>query len=182
MSQNIGQTELQEKTRRLVDGPLKHIRVVALAAALMPLASLAPAAAQCVPTPSNSCTPTVVGPGTGTPGYWKNHAGAWPVESITVGGDTYTKAQAIALLGSSGKDKSITMFSSLVPAMLNEMIGNDISCVASAMATADAWLATHGPAGSNVAGDSAAWVIGEPLHMEMDNYNNGLLPCAAHRL
>jgi hypothetical protein len=48
MSQKIGQTELQEKTRQLMDGPLKHIRAAALAAALLPLASVAatPASAQ----------------------------------------------------------------------------------------------------------------------------------------
>src|SRR6185503_10780085 len=38
-------------------------------------------------------------PGTGTPGYWKNHANAWPVQEIPVGGIIYTKAQAIAWLG-----------------------------------------------------------------------------------
>ena len=34
-------------------------------------------------------------PGTGTPGYWKNHPGAWLVQTIVVGGVEYTKAQAI---------------------------------------------------------------------------------------
>src|SRR5256885_8719185 len=48
MSQAIVQTELQEKTQRLLAGPLKHIRAAALAAALLPLASVAvsPASAQ----------------------------------------------------------------------------------------------------------------------------------------
>jgi hypothetical protein len=36
------------------------------------------------------------------------------------------------------------------------------------------------PVGSNVAGSSPAWTAGEPLHITMDNYNNGLL-CAPHR-
>jgi hypothetical protein len=40
-------------------------------------------------------TSGALNPGTGTPGYWKNHAEAWPVQFITVGGVTYTKAQAI---------------------------------------------------------------------------------------
>src|SRR5690349_6339236 len=48
---------------------------------------------------------TVVQPGTGTPGYWKNHPEAWPA-SIVVGGVTYTRDQAIAILSSSvTKDK-----------------------------------------------------------------------------
>ena len=76
------------------------------------------------------------------------------------------------------------MFSSLVSAMLNVMIGNDGSCVNSTIATAQIWMqappAGYGPVGSNVAGSSYAWSIGEPLQYQMDSYNNGLL-CAPHR-
>ena len=118
-------------------------------------------------------------PGTGTPGYWKNHPDAWTVPGITVGGVYYTKAQAIAWLGKVGKDKTATMFSSLVPAMLNVLIGNQGSCVNSTIAAANTWLATY-HLGSNVAASSYAWTIGEPMHQQMDAYNNGLL-CAPHR-
>jgi hypothetical protein len=189
MSQNIGHTELQKKTRRLLDGPLKHIRVVALAAALLPLASVAPAAAQCVPNPSNSCTstpPPANQPGTGTPGYWKNHASAWPTEGVTVAGVTYDINRAITLLGMVGSDKSITMFSSLASAILNLKIGNDGSCVTETIALAEIWMAAH-PPGSHVAGSSQAWKDGEPLHITLDTYNNGLLYningllCTPHR-
>jgi hypothetical protein len=289
MSQEVGQPELRKKTQQLLDGPLKHIRGAALAAALLPLASVAvaPASAQStcpasggvcgvvfndtnnngfqdvgetgpegvkvfvcqlcdgtdtvaietgpggfyslfvpggpttikvlIPT-GTQASPANIGndtfdsdgvpngtgysvavsdatglatdfgfftsskaqPGTGTPGYWKNHAAAWPVSSITVGGITYTKAQAIAWLGNVGKDKTTTMFSSLVPAMLNVLIGNDGSCVNSTIAAANVWMATYGPVGSNVAASSYAWTVGEPLHIQMDSYNNGLL-CAPHR-
>jgi len=192
MSQNIGQTELQEKTHRLLDGPLKHIRVVALAAALLPLASVAavPAAAQtqcsgeaCNPPPP---PPPANQPGTGTPGYWKNHAAAWPPGGITVANVTYTKEQAIMWLGKVGSDKTITMFSSLVPAMLNVALGNDGSCVTEAIAAGNSWLITN-PLDSKVSGSSAAWAIGEPIHIRLDTYNNGLLYnnngvlCAPHR-
>ena len=288
MSQDVRQNEVREKTQQLLDGPLKHIRAAALAAALLPLASVlvTPASAQTVcgsggvcgtvfndvnnngiqdagetgiegvkvfvcqlcdgtdttlvetgpdglysmiflppgPTTISVLIPTgtqasppnvgddtfdsdgipdgggfsvahtdangmttdfgfhtsaVQSPGTGTPGYWKNHPDAWPVNSITVGGQTYTKAQAIAWLGKVGKDKSTTMFSSLVPAMLNILIGNDGSCVNATIAAANTWMMAH-PVGSNVAGGSAAWAAGEPLHITMDNYNNGQL-CAPHR-
>jgi hypothetical protein len=134
-------------------------------------------------------TPSVVQPGTGTPGYWKNHPHAWPAESIVVGGkvvdgqmvggQTYTRAEAIAWLGKVGKDKSTTMFSSLVPAMLNIMIGNDGSCVKGTIEAANAWMAAN-HVGSNVTGSSDAWTAGEPLHVTLDSYNNGLL-CAPHR-
>ena len=71
------------------------------------------------------------------------------------------------------------MFSSLVPAMLNILTGNDGSCVNVTIAAANTWMTAH-PVGSNVAGGSDAWAAGEPLHIIMDNYNNGLL-CAPHR-
>jgi len=291
MSQELLQNELQGRTQKLLDGPLKHVRAAALAAALLPLASVAatPASAQDVscgsggicgfvwndtnnngiqdagelgiagasvtitspdgtftvptdasgfysfpvfapgeytisvqippgtqPSPSNVgsndtvdsdgvsdhlgnsvatitfaggadsttdfgfFTPAVTQPGTGTPGYWKNHPEAWPVPSITVGGVTYTKAQAIAWLDLVGKDKTTTMFSSLVSARLNVMVGNDSSCVSNTIVAADAWMAKYGPVGSGVAASSYAWKVGEPLHRLMDNYNNGML-CAPHR-
>jgi hypothetical protein len=125
---------------------------------------------------------TVRQPGTGTPGYWKNHPEAWPSSfgTFVVGGETYTKAEAIAWLGRVGKDKTTTMFSSLVPAMLNVAIGNDSSCVSTTIAAADDWMATHGPVGSNVAASSPAWAEGEPLHKFLDSYNNGR-ECAPHR-
>jgi hypothetical protein len=291
MSQEVAQAELKVSTQQLLDGPLKHIRAAALAAALLPLASVAaaPASAQdncqssggtavcgfvwddtnndgvqnpgetgieganvfvsdgdgvtetetgpdgfyyflvpdgtytvAVQVPGGTqtsssdvgddtldsdgvpdgfgysvttvtlvggenhdtdfgfFTPAVQQPGTGTPGYWKNHPDAWPVDTITVGGVSYTKDEAIAWLKKVGKDKTTTMFSSLVPAMLNVLIGNDGSCVNSTIADANAWMATYGPVGSNVAASSYAWELGEPMHKQMDYYNNGLL-CAPHR-
>ena len=289
MAQDVRQNELRKQTQQLLQGPLKHIRGAALAAALLPLASIAaaPAAAQSVCASGGVCgtvfndannngiqdvgevgiegvkgvvcqvcdgsdnipfetgpggayfvdvpagtytifvviptgtqaSPTNVGsdtfdsdgvpngqgfsvatlvdadgyatdfgffttpvqqPGTGTPGYWKNHPAAWPVSSITVGGVVYTKAQAISWLGKVGKDKTTTMFSSLVPGMLNVLIGNDGSCVKNTIVAANSWMATYGPVGSNVAASSAAWAVGEPLHITLDAYNNGML-CAPHR-
>jgi len=124
--------------------------------------------------------PQVQQPGTGTPGYWKNHPEAWPVQSITVGGVSYSKTDAIAWLGKVGKDKTTTMFSSLLPAMLNLLIGNAGQCVTAEIAGANAWMLQFGPVGSKVAASSPAWGVGEPLHQKLDAYNNGLL-CAPHR-
>jgi len=285
-------TELKDKSQQLMDGPLKHIRGAALAAALLPLASIAaaPASAQSTcPTSGGVCgfvfndtngngiqdagetgiqgvkvtvfdengtevatvetgpggiysvytedgtftvsvqkpvgtspspadqgsddtidsdgiddgsgnsvatgvvvvlenvntdfgfvTNGALNPGTGTPGYWKNHPDAWPTDTIKIGGIDYTKAQAISWLNKVGKDKTTTMFSSLVPAILNVMIGNDGSCIQSTIDQAQIWMATYGPVGSGVSASSPAWVIGEPLHQKMDAYNNGL-SCAPHR-
>jgi hypothetical protein len=289
MSQELRQTELRNKTQQLLQGPLKHIRGAALAAALLPLASVvvAPASAQttcpasggvcgtvfndvnhdgiqeagepglpgvevtvtdsttnttfpvftdangfyqtyvapgdtvttsvvvptgyqvslvpssCISICSNgvltngqSATTVIVAfggttsnfgffqnsaanPGTGTIGYWKNHPEAWPVSPITVGGNTYTVAQAISWFNKVGKDKTTIMFAQLVAAMLNVKIGNDSSCVGPTISAANAWLVTY-PLGSNVAGSSNAWSVGQPLEQTLDAYNNGLL-CAPHR-
>jgi hypothetical protein len=124
--------------------------------------------------------PSVQQPGTGTPGYWKNHPEAWPAGPITIGGVSYSRAQAIAWLDLVGKDKTTTMFSSLLSAKLNVQIGNDSSCVSSTISAADSWMQTYGPVGQGVHAASLAWKLGEPLHRLMDNYNNGML-CAAHR-
>jgi hypothetical protein len=124
-------------------------------------------------------TPTAQ-PGTGTPGYWKNHPEAWPV-SVTVGGITYLRDDAIALFDKVAKDKTYTMFSSLVAAKLNVYhLQNDGSCVSSTISAADEWMQKYGPVGSGVHAASYAWKVGEPLHRLMDNYNNGML-CAPHR-
>src|SRR3954466_1658229 len=59
MSQELRSAELRGKSQKLVDGPLKHIRVAALAAALVPLASVFanPASAQtpCAPSAGLVC-------------------------------------------------------------------------------------------------------------------------------
>ncbi len=51
MSQEERQSELREKTRQLLQGPLKHVRVIGLAAALLPVAAVPAAAAA-----RNSCS------------------------------------------------------------------------------------------------------------------------------
>jgi hypothetical protein len=143
------------------------------------------------PTPP---PPPPTGPGTGTPGYWKNHPEAWPVQGVTIGGVLYKNgtaneiSAAIKWMGKVGGDKTITIFSSLISAKLNVAVGNDGSCVGlpEAMASADLWLtaglpAPNGhPVGSGVKASSAAWTLAEPWHTLMDDYNNGKL-CAPHR-
>ncbi len=120
-------------------------------------------------------------PGTGTIGYWKNHPEAWPVDSITIGGVVYTKAQAIAIMQTPvAGDKTRSMFSQLVAAKLNGGIGCGCGTIGGTIAAADAWMAAYGPVGSGVAGNSAAWRLGGTLHGTLDDYNNGNL-CAPHR-
>jgi len=130
--------------------------------------------------------------GAGTPGYWKNHPEAWPVQFIVIGGITYTKDQAIAYMKlaekyTTGKkaDGTCIMFFQLVAAVLNVELNKAnpdwVACVTegdpSVIAAAQAWMTAH-PLGSAVKCSSPVWTeVGEPLKNLLDAYNNGLLCC-----
>lgn len=121
-------------------------------------------------------------PGTGTPGYWMNHPEAWPVEWLVIGGVTYTKDEAIAIMRMpTGTDMTYLLFQHLVAAILNVEIGNAASCISTAISEAQDWMTAH-PLGSGVmAGKKTAWSNGgEALKDLLDDYNNGLL-CAPAR-
>jgi len=60
MSQEMRQTELRQKTQQLLAGSLKHVRAVALAAALVPLASVAVSQAAAQDGCSGGCPPPPV--------------------------------------------------------------------------------------------------------------------------
>lgn len=129
------------------------------------------------------------GPGVGTPGYWKNHPEAWPVDEIEIGYVMYTKAEAIAIMNLPVKgDKSITMFKAAVATSLNLAIGNCNECdIHVVLWEANNWL-FYNPPGSGVKADGEAWQSaieclwdsGEAIYWMLDDYNNGLL-CAAPR-
>ncbi|WP_104986198.1 SdrD B-like domain-containing protein [Sorangium cellulosum] len=121
-------------------------------------------------------------PGTGTPGYWKNHPSAWRVSQLTIGGKTYTKAQLLDFISRPTKgDVTYIIAKHLIVAKLNVGIGNQSSCIESTIAAADAWLKQY-PLGSNVkeSGRNSPWASGQPLAEKLDDYNNGRL-CAPHR-
>jgi hypothetical protein len=115
--------------------------------------------------------------GVRTPGYWKNHPEAWPLTTIQIGADTYTKEQALEYLLTPGKgDKSYTLFSQLVAVILNHAAGTNIDVLKAAGTYYNAvWWCYHNPPGSGVEGSSEAWKTGEPLSCKLDAYNNGLL-------
>lgn len=119
--------------------------------------------------------------GTGTPGYWKNHPEAWPVNSIEIGSVWYTVSEAIAMLDQPVKgDKSITIFKALVAAKLNVAAGACDCCIDFQIEMADLWLEWY-PYGSGVKASGAQWQEwGECLYWDLDDYNNGRL-CAPSR-
>ncbi len=114
-----------------------------------------------------------------SPGYWKNHPEAWPVQTIVIGGITYTKAEAIKIMEKPvAGDKTYTLFRALVSAKLNVLSGADATCINDVITAADSWMAKY-PVGSGVTGSSSAWYAGEPLYLRLDKYNNGYL-CASY--
>jgi cell division septation protein DedD len=88
------------------------------------------------PTPGTGCTYSQ--------GYWKNHPDAWPVEEITIGGVTYPKMEAIAILEISPEgDATYILAHQLIAAKLNIANGADPSAVADTINAADRWLVAH---------------------------------------
>jgi hypothetical protein len=135
---------------------------------------------RCVP---KTVTKTITAsPGTGTLGYWMTHPEAWPVDEITIGGIIYSKEDAIGyMINNSKQDVTYSMFSALVAAKLNVLIGNDSSCIAATITAADLWMAAH-PVDSGVraGGKDSPWRDGASLYSMLQEYNNGYL-CAPHR-
>jgi hypothetical protein len=137
--------------------------VVLLCTVVLVLGIAAPAAAQECGCP-NPCY---------SPGYWKNHADAWPVAGLTIGGEYYTKAEIISFMNMPvAGDKTYTLFKALVAAMLNDINGCQHCCVVQgAMDNADDWFADN-PVGSMVRGSSCEWKVGECYYLILDAWNN----------
>jgi hypothetical protein len=118
--------------------------------------------------------------GTGTIGYWKTHPEAWPVETLTLGGQVYTKEEAIALLNTPTRgDQSIQLAKQLIGAKLNVASGNYSYCIEDAIAEADALLAET-PPGTLSKQDKQTRSAMVAVQKMLDDYNNGRL-CAPHR-
>ena len=99
--------------------------------------------------------------------------------SITIGGRVYTKAQAIAWLDQVGKDKSHDDVQ-LTRVGQAECGGRQRLELRRQHDRVRGCVDGRHPVGSGVSAASLAWRVGEPLHRQMDNYNNGML-CAPHR-
>ena len=89
-----------------------------------------------------------------TQGYWKNHASAWPVSSLTLGTVNYTKAQLLAILGAPVKGNGlIDLAHQLIAAKLNSAKGACVTLdVSNAIAASDLLI------GALVTPPSAGWL------------------------
>jgi hypothetical protein len=125
---------------------------------------------------------------TRTPGYWKTHAGfgpqadavtpLLPISLGTAGGAktvvVTTAAQAVAILKKDDSSNGIEkLYAHLLAAKLNLASGASGSSIASTIAAADAFLATHNAADwASLSGAQQAMVLG--WKDALDAYNNGL--------
>jgi len=135
------------------------------------------------------------GPGTGSPGYWKNHPDAWPPGfSITFDECPYEplrleRDDIIEIMdGPVAGNKWITLFKAYVAASLNVEIGNCRPCCywdgnscGINLDSAYGWLNDN--CGTRVRANSDEWQYshGEAQYFCLDDYNNGYLPMAISR-
>jgi hypothetical protein len=117
--------------------------------------------------------------GVGTPGYWRSHPEAWPVDFIEIGGRIYNKTYAIFLIyESGGGDKTFDLFEQLVAAKLNIIMQNAYECIDPEVTWADIWMVDH-PINSSVSAGSPEWKEVENAVEAISDYNQGFL-CAPY--
>jgi hypothetical protein len=114
-------------------------------------------------------------------GYWKNHPDAWPVNTLMLGSQTYTKTELLTILntpvGNGNKaDASLILADQLIAAKLNIANGADGTPVTSTITNADSLLSGFNgilpynvkpstPTGQAMVNDASV----------LSNFNNGLL-------
>ena len=116
-----------------------------------------------------------------TQGYWKNHPSAWPVTSLTLGCQTYTQAEMLAILNTpigSGKnaDASLILADQLIAAKLSIANGSDPAPISATIADANALLCTFsGKLPYKVKPSSTSGQLMTSDASMLDQYNNALL-------
>ena len=116
--------------------------------------------------PSDNCTYTQ--------GYWKTHASAWPVTSLTLGSVTYSQAQLLSILNTPAHGNGLLILAhQLIASKLNFAAGADPTPVSAAAAAADAMIGglVIPPVGAGYLAPASVNATANTL----DDYNNGTL-------
>ena len=111
-------------------------------------------------------------------GYWKNHPDTWPVGSLTLGSQSYTKTELLTILKTATRgDASLILADQLIAAKLNIANGSgEPAPVASTITHADSLLSGFsGKLPYNVKSSSPNGQAMVTDATTLDNYNNGLL-------
>jgi hypothetical protein len=111
------------------------------------------------------------------PGFWKNNSKSWPVSTLVLGSQFYSKTELVNLLNSStSSDASLILVKQLIAAKLNILSGTDLTPVSSTIAHADGLLAGYtGKLPYKVKTSSA---LGKAMTTDgsaLDSYNSGRL-------
>ena len=112
-----------------------------------------------------------------THGYWRNHPDAWPLSTLMLGTQTYSKDELLILLSTTSQtDASITLARQLIAAKLNIANGSEQSPVESAIVASDAVLGQYsGRLPYKVKASSANGQIMTANTVILNSYNQGLL-------
>lgn len=108
-----------------------------------------------------------------TIGYWKNHAAAWPTNSLTLGSVNYTAAQIMSILNAPVSGNGlVSLAHQLIGAKLNLANGANPTSIASTVAAADALIGglLIPPVGAGYLAPSTTSAYTQSL----DDFNNGL--------
>jgi hypothetical protein len=114
-----------------------------------------------------------------TQGYWKNHASAWPVTTLTLGTVSYTQAELLSILNTPAQGNGLIFLAhQLIATKLNIAAGASGAAISATVVAADALIGSLviPPVGAGYLTPSSA----SGLTNTMDDYNNGELgsdPC-----
>ena len=104
-------------------------------------------------------------------GYWKTHPDSWPVEQLELGGETYSKQEALQILNTpSAGDATYILAYQLIAAKLNVASGADDTDIEDTITEADSWLLEN-PLGSDPKGEERE--TGIELAARLESYNEG---------
>jgi len=108
-----------------------------------------------------------------TIGYWKNHTGAWPAGSLTLGTVNYSAAQLLAILNEPvGGNGLISLAHQLIGAKLNILNGADPSSISATITAADALIGglVVPPVGAGTLTPAST----SGYTQSLDDFNNGV--------
>jgi hypothetical protein len=118
-----------------------------------------------------------------TQGFWKNHGGtkknipnAWPVDTLSIGGIVYTKAELIAIMAAPTAGNGImSLVQQLIAAKLNVLSGADASSISQAISDADTLIDNAG--GKIVPPFTSPFLapaVTSALNTALTNFNEGI--------
>ncbi|RJP67399.1 MAG: hypothetical protein C4532_14630 [Candidatus Abyssobacteria bacterium SURF_17] len=110
-------------------------------------------------------------------GFWKNRPAAWPVDTLVLGSQTYSKNELLAILKMPVRgDASLVLARQLIPAKLNVAHGSDPLPIEDSISSADGLLSAFtGKLPYKVKTKTSTGKAMTKEARELNNYNSGWL-------